>query len=393
MADKSSSLERIGSIEHTPLTKISKERLIVNRHTIGFYPATNWHAYQKAMAQALEKNGFEVKVGHEFTDDALISSQESVVHFHWIERFWEGGTFFEQLKSLIGVWRFIKKAKRLGKVLVWTVHNHKPHGRVTWADWAGVRLFCFYSDIVACHSEWSKNWIENLVVTKAKVCIVYHGNFNNVFVPVTDNTQLKKKFGIEKGKICIGLVGEIRPSRGHELALEAIKNVNNSQLLIAGRCKDEAYLALLYERINAYGLSDRVKLVCKNLTDTEFNEYLAAADVSLLPYKDITTSGALLASWTVGTPVIASRLPYFVEMTKGRGSIGNVFDINSPSSLIGLLKKLSNGYTHEHWVMLRKRTLDEANQYDWDRVVLPLVLELKTRVNGLAEDKRNSLNG
>ena len=48
----------------------------MNRPLIGFYPATNWHAYQKAMAQALEKNGFEVKIGHEFTDkEAVVANR------------------------------------------------------------------------------------------------------------------------------------------------------------------------------------------------------------------------------------------------------------------------------------------------------------------------------
>ncbi len=361
----------------------------MNRPLIGFYPATNWHAYQKAMAQALEKNGFEVKIGHEFTDKALMASKESVIHFHWIERFWEGGTLFQQLKSIIGMLRFMKRAKRLGKVIVWTVHNHKPHGRVTWADWVGARLFCFYSDIVACHSEWSKKWIESSMMTRAKVCIVYHGNFNKTFIPVEDNTKLKKRFGIKEKQICIGLVGEIRPNRGHELALESLRNVENAQLLIAGRCKDKAYLALLAERITNYGLGDRVRLVSKNLTDTEFNEFLAISDISLLPYKDITTSGALLASWTVGTPVVASRLPYFSEMIKENDNIGQLFDINSSRSLTSTLKELSDKYTHEHWIEKRKQTLEEAKKYDWNRVIRPLVTEIKSKVTLHEVDKLN----
>jgi glycosyltransferase involved in cell wall biosynthesis len=341
------------------------------------------------MAQALEKNGFEVKIGHEFTDKALIASKESIIHFHWIERFWEGGTFFQQLKSLIGMWRFLKKAKRLGKVIIWTVHNHKPHGKVTWADWAGVRLFCFYSDIVACHSEWSKKWIERLIVTRAKVCIVYHGNFDKIFTPMVDNTQLKKRLGIRNNRICIGLIGEIRQNRGHELAIESIRNIESAQLLIAGRCKDSAYLTLLTERINTYGLGDRVKLVSKNLTDSEFNEFLAASDVSLLPYKDITTSGALLASWTVGTPVVASRLPYFSEMIEGKDNIGTLFDINSPLSLTRILKDLSNEYTHEYWIERRKQTLDEAKKYNWGSVILPLVTEINSQITLHEADKLN----
>ena len=49
------------------------------------------------------------------------------------------------------------------------------------------------------------------------------------------------------------------------------------------------------------------------LSDVEYAEAILACDAVLLPYRDITSSEALLSAWTVGRPVITTRLSYFEE--------------------------------------------------------------------------------
>lgn len=339
---------------------------------VGFYPGTKWHAYQKLLARALTNCGYDVVQGDEFNDNALATTDQDVLHFHWIERLWDGPSYLGRIKCLLGVWRYLRKAKRLKKLIVWTVHNHKPHQNPSVLDSIGVRLFCWYTDIIACHSDWSKGWIQSRSIKKIEPVVVYHGNFDGVFFGVADNRMLKKSYCLDENKLCLGMIGEIRPNRGHELAIKVANLLPNTQLLIAGRCKDEAYLKRLKQQILPTRLND-ITIRVGDLSDKQYNELSACADVCLLPYHNVTTSGALLSSWTIGTPVITSRLPYFEEMIPIDCSINSTFDLDSEQELIQQV----SSYTSQNWLELREKTLAKAVEYDWDTVVKPLVARMQ----------------
>src|SRR5205807_7429057 len=93
-----------------------------------------------------------------------------------------------------------------------------------------------------------------------------------------------------------GLIGGVRPYRGHEMAVAAIKRMGGqAQLLIAGNPIDDEY------RRNVEAIAAGYPhIVCRmgTLTDTEYAEMVQACDVILLPYQGITGSAALLAAWT-----------------------------------------------------------------------------------------------
>jgi beta-1,4-mannosyltransferase len=344
---------------------------MTKKKTIGFYPGTSWHAYQKLLATELFKAGFNVVEGDDFTNEALKNTNQDILSFHWIERFWEKGTYFQRVKCLLGVWRYLCQAKALGKIIIWTVHNHQPHQNPSFLDKIGVQIFCWHAHIIACHSQWSKGWIKKASIKNVSPIVVYHGNFSGVFKGISDNRNLKKSLGLSTKLLCIGMIGEIRPNRGHELAINVINNFSNVQLLIAGRCKDALYLKELQNLIHK---SSNNKIIIKvgNLSDSEYNEFVAVTDASLLPYHNVTTSGALMSSWTIGTPVIASDLPYFTEMISKGGSADSTFSLNNEAELIELIKQ----YTELDWLQVRRDTLQNAEHYRWDLVVKPLIEKL-----------------
>jgi beta-1,4-mannosyltransferase len=339
---------------------------------IGFYPGTAWHAYQKLLAEALEKGGYEVVQGDDFSDKALCKTDQTILHFHWIERLWDGPSYLGRIKCLIGVWGYLRKAKRLNKTIVWTVHNHEPHQAPSVLDKIGVRMFCWYADVIACHSHWSKNWIMKASVNTVSPIVVYHGNFKGVFHGVEDNRSLKQREGLATNKLCVGMIGEIRPNRGHELAIRLVNQLDDVQLLIAGRIKDTIYLDALIKMV-AQDKRQNVIFKVGNLSNQEYNDYSACSDVCLLPYHSITTSGALMSAWTIGTPVIASDLDYFKEMIPSVSQTDAIFSLNDEDNLLEIVCS----YKQRNWLKLRQDTLMKAASYDWDIVVQPMLKHLK----------------
>lgn len=346
----------------------------MNKHqVIGFYPGTKWHAYQQEMAEALSQFGYEVVQGDDFTDQSLIKTSQDILHFHWIERLWDAPTWFGKLKCLMGCIFYLRKAKALNKMIVWTVHNHLPHQNSNIFDWLGLLVFTSYADVIACHSQWSKTWLQKFSIKNITPIIVPHGNFSNMYQPVIDNASLKQQYDFKQNRLLLGMVGEIRPNRGHEEAILAVQRLEGKvQLLIAGRCKDQTYLS---ELKNMAMHSDNVIFIAENLSDQKYNDLIAASDITLLPYKSITTSGALLSSWSIGVPTITSDLPYFEELKPKNWWAGSTYELGNIDSLVSVISKYSDGYS----LKFREAALEESKNYSWDKVIIPLVEALEEK--------------
>jgi beta-1,4-mannosyltransferase len=337
---------------------------------IGFYPGTKWHAYQQQMACALKKQGYEVVEGDDFNDQSLLKTSQNILHFHWIERLWDASTWFGRLKCLLGCALYLRKAKKLHKTIVWTVHNNLPHQDSNIFDWLGILVFTNYADVIACHSEWSKAWLQKFSLKKISPIIVWHGNFAGIYEPVINNSSLKDQYSFCQDTLLLGMVGEIRPNRGHEEAILAAQKLGTKvQLLIAGRCKNEAYLHQLKDLAQK---SDNVIFVAENLTDQKYNDLIAVSDITLLPYKSITTSGALLSSWTIGVPTITSDLAYFEELKPENWLAGSTYELGSVDSLVSVITKYLGDYSHR----FREAAREESALYSWDKVIVPLVVAL-----------------
>jgi len=340
---------------------------------LGFYPGTKWHAYQHAMAGALSKHGYEVVKGDDFTDQSLIKTSQNILHFHWIERLWDAPTWFGKLKCLLGCIFYLRKAKELNKTIVWTVHNHLPHQDSNIFDWFGILVFTSYADVIACHSKWSKAWLQKFSIKKISPIVVSHGNFSSIYQSVIDNTSLKEQYNFKQDSLLLGMVGEIRPNRGHEEAILAAQQLGSKvQLLIAGRSKDQEYLTELKHIALS---SDNITFIAENLSDQKYNDLIALADITLLPYKSITTSGALLSSWSIGVPTITSDLPYFEELKPKNWLAGSTYERGNVDSLVSVIAKYLGVYS----TRFREAAWEESKNYSWDKVIIPLVESLEDR--------------
>jgi glycosyltransferase involved in cell wall biosynthesis len=121
----------------------------------------------------------------------------------------------------------------------------------------------------------------------------------------------KMTVGLEKFKVVV-LAGFIFPGKGHEVALEALKQLPAQYFLVfAGGSSvgQDSYVQSLRQQARLLGVEDRL-YITGGLSDTDMENYLLAADVAICPFMQMGASGSLSTWLSVGTaPIIASDLP------------------------------------------------------------------------------------
>jgi len=113
--------------------------------------------------------------------------------------------------------------------------------------------------------------------------------------------------------LCIGFWNQ---SKGFEDAVEAFPNHKQSEsiLYVVGSPKNDAEGKACAENLIALGsLKSRVIVLQKDLNNEEFDRWIQAADVVVLPYLAISSSGVAARASLYGKKLILRDLPAFRE--------------------------------------------------------------------------------
>jgi glycosyltransferase involved in cell wall biosynthesis len=156
-----------------------------------------------------------------------------------------------------------------------------------------------------------------------------HPIFEN-YPPVPEPTE-------RKAELDLLFFGIIRRYKGLDIALDALSRVRRkAHLTIVGECWEDE--AAIRERIRNLGLSERIEFVPRYVSDLEAARYFAAADVVLLPYRDVSGSGVIPVAYHFGKPVIVTRLPGLTEVVRN-GRTGWVVAPEDPAATAALIDR------------------------------------------------------
>lgn len=144
----------------------------------------------------------------------------------------------------------------------------------------------------------------------------------NVAVPETGITPLaaKEQLGVADEERTILFFGAIAPYKGLDLLVAAFQRLASNdaryRLIIAGRPKEgqcEDYWKAIKATIAHTIEPTRVIQEIKYIPDQKAELYFKAADVLVLPYRDIFQSGILLLAYSYGLPTVATDVGSFRE--------------------------------------------------------------------------------
>jgi D-inositol-3-phosphate glycosyltransferase len=260
-------------------------------------------------------------------------TKASVLHILWNNR-------FEHFDRTI----LMAYYKAIGKRVVLTAHNvnqARRDNKDSWRNRFTLRVQYRLADHIFVHTQKARDeLLEDFGVGGADVTVIPFG-INNA-VPRTNLTSAdaKRKLGIPAEDKAILYFGRIRPYKGIEHLLAAYDELKRRgpsyRLIIAGEPKkgSEEYRDEIQNLIRKIDTENRIVCKFQFIPDTEIELYLKAADVLVLPYKEIFQSGVLFLSFSFGLPVVAADVGSFKEeIVEGRNGFlcdpGNATDLAS----------------------------------------------------------------
>ncbi len=220
---------------------------------------------------------------------------------------------------------FIKRLRQLGIPAIYTAHDVEPHITASQEDRADLqRLYDSVAKIIV-HAESNKRELLSLFdVEASKVAVIPHGSYDFLCASETlSKAAARRKVGVPEGKKVILFFGLIKRYKGLEYLVAAFEkvrgSVNDAFLLIvgeiyAGDVEGHRYYSRLIE-----GLRDRDDVLCvaSYVPFETVGDYLAAADVVVLPYTRTYQSGVLLAAYAAGRPVVVTDTGGLSEVVEG----------------------------------------------------------------------------
>ena len=300
----------------------------VKRGVLFFPDWSRSNPYQMLFYTSLGQN-YDIRVrgykAEHFLKEVLDDNKEDFgfIHLHW-------------LNSLMDVSREdgaddtlsqLRYAKSLGYKIIYTAHNILSHeSNYKERELRFRKKIATLFDHVIVHGEFAKQRVINEIeVNEGIVHIMPHGTYRGHYPNQVSREQARKKFGIGQEKFVFLFFGQIRGYKGVDALLDAYKKIRLNRkdivLLIAGKVLDKESESL----IHYYASADSSILVNLGfIKDCDVQYYFNAADLMMLPYKRVLTSGAALLSVAFERALIAPRTGVIPELIQD-GKQGYLF--------------------------------------------------------------------
>lgn len=287
----------------------------------------NNNSYQANLSNSLLEQGVKVN----FSDSGIFNIMKNIkmywkpdiLHIHWPNQSMKSkNKFYTFLKSTSFIC-IIFLLRLSGIKIIWTVHNISEH------DTKFKSTEMFFNTILAklcnrliVHCTSAKNEVlKNYKgIEDNLIAIIPHGNYIRLYKNTLTMSDSRRKLNISEDEIVFLYFGQIRPYKGIIELVNSFKRLNHdkSKLLIVGKPIDKQITMDILEDCKN---TNNIKNILEFIPDNDIQIYMNAADVVVLPYKDILTSGALLLAMSFGKPVIAPNIGCITDILDDKGGI------------------------------------------------------------------------
>ncbi|SHH41670.1 glycosyltransferase family 4 protein [Massilia sp. CF038] len=220
----------------------------------------------------------------------------------------------------------------------------KPRAQIDWAarQAAGVITVC----------DALRDEVLRMGVDGAKVVSLRNGVDLQLFQPV-ERDAVRARLGLNGFTLLA--VGHLVPVKAQALAIGALAQLPDVQLLLAGNGPDRAMLEQL---AHSEGVAGRVRFLGA-LPQNQLRDYYGAADALVLPSEREGWANVLLESMACGTPVIASRVWGTPEVVAAPEA-GLLMSERSARGVADAVNALRSAYPD------RAATRRYAERFSWD---------------------------
>jgi glycosyltransferase involved in cell wall biosynthesis len=146
-----------------------------------------------------------------------------------------------------------------------------------------------------------KAYLTDMGVPGERVSVLRNGVDLAFFHPAEDRAALRQRLGFDQGTTLLS-VGHLIERKGHHLVIEALRELPELSLVIAGDGPEETALRGL---VAQWSLQDRV-VFAGRLDQARLREHYQAADALVLASSREGWANVLLEAMACGTPVVAT---------------------------------------------------------------------------------------
>ncbi|MEA3337263.1 MAG: glycosyltransferase [Chloroflexota bacterium] len=253
-----------------------------------------------------------------------------------------------------------------GGHLVYTLHNIVQHeGEATDVELQGLRRLLDLADAIHVHSHAMVIELQDRLgnAELPSLAVIPHGNYIGVYPNLVSRGEAQRRLDLPGEGFNFLFLGLIRPYKGVEELLPAFAGLQepDARLLIAGQSRPRGYAAGLADSARA---DDRVLWHPSFVPPDEIQQWMNASDIVVLPYREVTTSGAAMLAFSFARPILAPALPGFVELVGDNPFLGMLYDPEEPSALAQALVRAHA----TDWSQNEPAILEWASQFAWPSI-------------------------
>jgi glycosyltransferase involved in cell wall biosynthesis len=339
---------------------------------VAHLPVYSENSYQPLLMGAQKKLGLRVidgGGGGNFLRTAMFFWQADVLHLHWLHPYLlrpsAAGSILRSTRFLVE----IALLKLAGHRIIWTIHNLKNHDNHFVAiERFASRLFCTMADgaIVHCGCV-ARDASAAFGIPAAKMTVIPHGNFVGAYPPFAGSVTLREELSIPPDAAVFLFLGRIRPYKGVMDLVSAFGRLAapNTHLIIAGKPNEQ----LTEEFEKAVRAGPAIHFIPGYVPTERVALYMDAADVVVLPYRDVLTSSALILAMSFAKAAIAPELGCVPETLDPCGGV--LYRADDPHGLETAMRRMLE--QREQLPEMGRRNRARADAWSWDVIAADTV--------------------
>lgn len=285
-----------------------------------------------------------------------------VLHLHHLQHHYDWRQTKASWQMLL---KFVGKlilARLLGYRIVWTMHNVYPHQRLRpllvgrLAHIAVAQL----SSAIIVHCEYARQELAREFFRRRNVHTIPHPSYSGVYPNTTSREQARTHLNLPPHAPVFLFLGAIRPYKGLDQLIAAFRRLTEDAcLVIAGKPWRDDFVA---ELRGLMGDDERIMLRPSFIPDDDLQHYFNAADVVVLPYARVLSSGSALLALTFGRAVVAPRAGCLTEDVTP--DVGVLYDPAHPDDLYRALQHCLK----VDLVQMGHNAMQRAHRLTWEQM-------------------------
>lgn len=269
--------------------------------------------YTRTIYQPMTKLGVVVD---EFSPVRLLLGNYDIWHRHWPDRSLNHLSRVKVFCKVLAAILCTLIARFKGTRIVWTVHNLETHEKFyprleRWYWRFFIRTLDGYISLSETALLAAQKKFPELSLLPGFV--VPHSNYRDRYDDSLTFSEARNRLNLRSSDKVILLIGKLRAYKNAPALIRVFRQLadQNALLYVVGNPSDPSVAKSIKE---ASLQSNRVRLVLRYIEEDEVQLYLRAADLVVLPYREVLNSGSALLALSFDCPVLVPALGSLSEL-------------------------------------------------------------------------------